>query len=287
MKTAPNLRKLQMVEVEMLDEIVRLCDKHNLTYFLVGGTCLGAIRHKGFIPWDDDIDIGMPREDYEKFIDIAIKEINDKYFIQCSKTDPLHYLPYLKIRKNNTTFVNLNENIQTESHLGFFIDIFPMDYTNNINSLSLRINVTLSKNLTETMLYKKKYKKFKELRHPIISALGLPFNISQLQKIINKLMQKHNKKEHIYGGFYSGIYFYKKDMLPIENIFPTSTVIFEEKKYKTFQNPEYYLENLYGDYMTLPKEEDRRTHNPKQLLFDKGKNLNSLEEYNKLKKGVK
>lgn len=287
MKINPNLRKLQKVEIETLDEIVRLCDKHNLEYFLIGGTCLGAIRHQGFIPWDDDIDVGMPREDYEKFIDIAIKELDDKYFIQCPKTDPKHYLGFVKIRKNNTTFANLEDHIKTESHLGFFVDIFPMDYTNNINSITLRFNVTLTKNLIETMLYKKGYKKFKELRHPILSALGLPFSILQLQKIINFLMQKQNKKEHKYAGFYSGIYFYKKDMLPIDKVFPVSYVTFEGKTYKTFNDPKWYLENLYGDYMTLPKENERRTHNPKQLLFDKGKNLNSLKEYNKLKKGRK
>ena len=282
-----DLRRLQEVEVEILDEIVRICNKHNLEYFLIGGTCLGAIRHKGFIPWDDDIDIAMPRDDYEKFIDIAIKELKDDYFIQCNKTDKLHYLGYIKIRKNNTTFSNLKDGVKTESHLGFFVDIFPLDYTNDVNSLSLRINITLAKNLTETMIYKKKYKKFFELRHPLISAIGLPFNIQQLQKIVVSLMKKHNKREHKYVGVFSGAYFYKKDTFPIDKVFPALYVTFEGKKYKTFNDSRWYLEHLYGDYMKLPDEKDRVSHNPKQLLFDEGKNLNSLDEFNKNKKNGK
>lgn len=275
-----NLKKLQKQEIEVLDEIVRICDKHQLEYFLVGGTCLGAIRHKGFIPWDDDIDIAMPREDYEKFIKIAIEEIDDKYFIQCNLTDPEYYLGFIKIRKNNTTFIQQRE-FDTNSHQGFFVDIFPLDYTDNVNSLGLRINITLAKNLTETMLYKKKYKKYKELRHPMVSALGLPFSIKQLQKIVNKLMQKQNNKEHIYTGSFAGAYHYKKDTFPMDKVFPSSLVEFEGKKYKTFNDPNWYLEHLYGDYMKLPPKEKRVSHNPSKLLFDKGRTYISKEEYKK------
>ena len=280
MKKEPktDLKRLQENEIEILDEIVRICDQHKLEYFLVGGTCLGAIRHKGFIPWDDDIDIAMPREDYEKFIEIAIEELDDRYFIQCNQTDPEYYLGFIKIRKNNTTFI-LKHEFNSDSHQGFFVDIFPLDYTDNINSLSLRINITLAKNLTETMLYKKKYKKFKELRHPIISSIGLPFNIQQLQRTVNNLMQKQNKKEHIYTGSFAGAYHYKKDSFPMDKVFPASLVEFEGKKYKTFNEPKWYLEHLYGDYMKLPPIEKRVSHNPSKLLFDKGKNYISKEKY--------
>jgi len=277
-----DLKKLQFQEIEVLDEIVRICDKHQIDYFLVGGTCLGAIRHKGFIPWDDDIDIAMLREDYERFIDIAIKELDDKYFIQCNKTDPDYYLGFIKIRKNNTTLI-LEEEFNTESHQGFFVDIFPLDYTDNLNSFSLKINIILAKNLTETMLYKKKYKKFKELRHPIISALGLPFSIQKLQKIVNKLMQKQNHKEHKYIGSFAGAYHYKKDSFPIDKVLPASLVEFEGKKYKTFNNPKWYLEHLYGDYMKLPPQEKRVSHNPTKILFDKGRKYISYQEYKKIK----
>ena len=77
------LDKLHQVEMEILDDFVKVCEKHKLRYFLTGGTMLGAVRHSGFIPWDDDVDIGMPREDYDKFIEIGEKALGDKYQLEC------------------------------------------------------------------------------------------------------------------------------------------------------------------------------------------------------------
>ena len=278
MEKITELRRLQLEELEILDEVVRICDKHNLDYFLVGGTCLGAVRHKGFIPWDDDIDIAMLREDYEKFMLIAIDEINDKYFIQCPLTDKKYYLGFIKVRKNNTTFIQEQEKKEiNDSHQGFFIDIFPLDYTNNINSLSLKLNIIMAKNLTQTMIYKRGYKKFNELMHPLISLLGLPFSINRLQRWVNKLMQKQNNKEHKYIGSFAGAYHYKKDTFPCNKVLPSKKIEFEGKKYKTFNDFRWYLNHLYGDYMKLPKVEDRVTHKPIRISFDNGKNYNSKE----------
>lgn len=93
------LRNLHSTMIEILDEFDRICNKHNLTYFLIGGTLLGAVRHKGFIPWDDDMDLAMPREDYEKFINVYYKELNDKYYLDNFNNNKLYYLNFSKIRK--------------------------------------------------------------------------------------------------------------------------------------------------------------------------------------------
>lgn len=285
MNKETDLRKIQKEEIEILDEIVRICDKHQLTYFLVGGTCLGAVKYKGFIPWDDDIDLAMPREDYEKFIQIAIEEIKDQYFVQCPITDKEYCLGFMKIRKNNTTFIQEQEkNAKTNSHQGFSVDIFPLDYTDNIDSLSIKINVVLAKNLTQTMLYKKGYKKINELMHPLISVLGLPFSVPKLQKIVSKLMQKHNKKEHKYVGSFAGAYHYKKDSFPYSKVFPYSLIEFEGKKYKTFNDSRWYVSHLYGEnYMEDPKKEDRITHNPIKISYTSGKYYISKEQMKKNK----
>ena len=98
------LSQLHEVQIEILDEFVKICEKHQLSYSLVGGTLLGAIRHKGFIPWDDDIDVGLLREDYDKFIKIAKEELSDKYYLDCFEYNKDYYLPFAKIKKNNTIF---------------------------------------------------------------------------------------------------------------------------------------------------------------------------------------
>ena len=120
------LKKLHEVGLEILLEIDRVCKKYDIPYFLCGGTLLGSIRHKGFIPWDDDIDIGMLRNDYEKFEECYIKEHSKKYYLHSIKTDEDYWLSFIKIQKNNTT---INEKFieKLDTHKGIFVDIFPFD----------------------------------------------------------------------------------------------------------------------------------------------------------------
>ena len=119
------MREIQMCTFKILQEVVRICDKYNLTYYLDYGTLLGAVRHKGFIPWDNDIDIEMPIADYRKFLKIAPKEISSDYFIQTYKSDHEFSLLWTQVRANNTTSMPVkykNWNI----HFGMHIDIFPL-----------------------------------------------------------------------------------------------------------------------------------------------------------------
>ena len=99
----PEIKDVQRVELDILIKVARLCEERGFTYFIESGTALGAVRHGGFIPWDDDIDIGMPRQDYEKFLDIAQEELGDEYFVQTRKTDPNAPFSFAKVRKNGTT----------------------------------------------------------------------------------------------------------------------------------------------------------------------------------------
>ena len=103
--TNDELRKLQLVQKEILDEVVRICNKYNFTYFLSSGTLLGAVRHKGFIPWDDDVDISMFREDYMKFVDVVRNELGDKYAYMDYNVDKNYALCFSKILKKNTVLL--------------------------------------------------------------------------------------------------------------------------------------------------------------------------------------
>lgn len=121
-------KQLWAMELEMIEEFQRICARNGLTYYAVGGTLLGAVRHGGFIPWDDDVDLAMPREDFEKFIAAAKNELNEKYFLQTPDTDPGYYYGHLKIRMNGTTCIRRSEwPHRMPFHQGAFIDVFPLD----------------------------------------------------------------------------------------------------------------------------------------------------------------
>lgn len=110
----------------MLSEINRICNKHDIKYFAMGGSAIGAIYDKGILPWDDDIDIGMIRSDYDKFLDVAPKELEDKYFLSWYESDEHTPFFYAKLKKNNTLFIEEHFK-DVPMHQGIFIDIFPYD----------------------------------------------------------------------------------------------------------------------------------------------------------------
>jgi len=275
------LRKFQLTLLEILDEFTRLCQKHKLTYFLVGGSALGAVRHQGFIPWDDDIDEGMPREDYEKFINIAIDELDDKYFLDCYKTNKYMHLGFMKIKQNNTSAITSYSKVRRD-HDGFSIDIFPIDYNQNKDSIGVSMIAHLSRAILEVIKVRNHNLSFKEMQHPLICLPFFLLTNYRIQKIVNYLYQKDNKKEHVNCAIYSNIYHYKKDIYPYDIVFPAKEIIFEGKKHYVFHDVDKYLTGLYGDYMKIPKEEDRVSHSFSKLDYHHGMVLNTKEEYNKI-----
>lgn len=119
------LRRVQMEQLEIAKEIKRVCDENHIPYFLNFGTLLGAVRHKGFIPWDDDMDMGMLRSAYERFLEIAPEKMKPEYFVQTWYSDPQYPFPYAKVRKRGTVYLE-NKSARLKEN-GFFVDIFPYD----------------------------------------------------------------------------------------------------------------------------------------------------------------
>lgn len=131
MKGDTKLRQLQKTELSILKRFKQICDKHHLRYYLYGGTLLGAVRHEGFIPWDDDVDVCMPYSDYEIFLNVAKKELGEDYFLQTSESDKHFVAPFAKIRLNNSTFLDSKFAKRHINH-GIWIDIFPLIYTSDL-----------------------------------------------------------------------------------------------------------------------------------------------------------
>jgi len=269
------LTKLHKIQIEILDEIVRICDKHKLEYYLVGGTLLGAVRHKGFIPWDDDIDIAMMRKDYDLFIKYAKEELDNKYYLDCFETNKECYLPFAKIKKNNTIF---KEEISAHlnNHKGIFVDIFPIDNANKQNSLFQKVQAIIARNITESIKFKRKMMKLKKTRHPILSAALSVFPCQTLMKIQDKISRLNKNNNSEYVVVIAGAYGYRKETNKRCIFTPTKKVSFEGKQYSAPADPNTYLSKLYGDYMKLPPKEKRRNHMPIEINFDttRGKDEN-------------
>lgn len=267
------LKKLHEVQIEILDEIDKICKENNLTYFLEGGTMLGAVRHEGFIPWDDDIDIGMLRSDYEKFKELCLNEevLNKKYFLHCLETDENYWLPFMKVRKNNTTFGEKSIKI-LDTHKGIFVDIFPYDNAIYEKNFFKKIRSFLILNIGDAILCKHKLKKMNSCRRKVVVWFLMVLSLKQLHKFQKILFNINKNKNTKYIVCFVAGGNPENATLEKSRVFPVKKLKFEGKMYPCINDYDYYLKKSYGDYMKLPPKDKRITHNPEEISFSKGKN---------------
>ena len=256
------LRQLQLCELEILDEFVRVCEKNKLQYYLVGGTLLGAVRHQGFIPWDDDIDVAMPREDYDKFAEIAASELGAQYFYQSPETDPHYFLTYAKIRKNGTEVYE--ERFKgAKFHKGVFIDIFPLDFCPKPGPVChFLFNVLAVMNYRGQVDSGEAYRPYEELSGKIgYAVLGLfsPRGLVQLRRKLLSLSKRLSHRQFVAN--YPGAYGYRKEVFPYGWYENVAQLSFEDRTFAAPTGFDKILRRAYGeDYLSLPPEEKRRQH---------------------------
>jgi lipopolysaccharide cholinephosphotransferase len=265
------LRKLQLLELKILLELKRICEKHHIQYFLMGGTLLGAVRHQGFIPWDDDIDIGMIRSEYVKFLTICNDELSQEYFLQTFESDETYPYSFAKLRLNGTKYPEpVNKGIFC--HKGIFIDIFPFDHVPNnyLCRMVHRSKLMVSSRMCEL---KYGYRKIPStLKGRLLYHLSKVFSKTQVTKMREKLFRKYNKKHtdfYINGSLYC---------YPAEIFEQFSELEFEGIKFPVPAGYPTYLECAYGDYMRLPPEHERIRHTPYPPDFGKYANINSVND---------
>lgn len=271
-----DLKKLHNTETEIMEEITRICRLKKLTYFLIGGTLLGAVRHKGFIPWDDDLDIAMPREDFEIFINECRENLKPKFELDYINTNNKYWLPFAKVRNRNTIY---QENIQKKNNqkMGMWVDIFPLDYTNDCEGKSLQKREKHIKKL-KGILYLKNLREITPednfIKRVGISVLQIIPN-RFLHYLINKLMKGKGNNKNKYFVNFGSQYGIKKQTHLKDKYFPAIDVEFEGKMYKAPRDYDYVLTKIYGkNYMELPPIEKRVTHNPIRIKFENEPEIN-------------
>lgn len=273
------LKLLKEEELEILKEFHRICEDNNLRYTIAFGTMIGAVRHKGFIPWDDDIDVVMPIEDYDKFKELSLQELPEKYFLQDSETDPGFIYPYMKIRLNNSCIVNPLSNKYKYENKGIYMDIFPVKYlpNNKLIQKFQKYSLTLVGHIITTFCfetvrmgrtYPQKCVKF------ILWILNKIFPYKFLLFIHRKIdsIGKSDTANNycIYCSEEMG--FMEKYILDLDYFEDRVLLPFEDSKFYMPKKYDKIMTHIYGDYMAIPKE--KKTHG---ILFVSNKM--SYEDY--------
>ena len=255
-----SLTDMRNIQLEILDRIDNVCRKNGLRYSLGGGTLLGAIRHKGYIPWDDDIDIMLPRTDYESFLAV-FDGLYPHLTLQHYKNDDTYYFLFAKVYDNRTCLIEEN------TKGGVYVDVFPIDGLPPEIKLPDYLNKLYA--LKENLIKSTKFYKFKNgyLMHVkyLIKQLLYPSRT----KIINLLDNHFNSfpfESSEYAGAITGIYKEKEHMQA--SVFKDYTeVSFEGHKYMAISGYDSYLTKHYGDYMKLPPLEQQVSNHSYEVFW--------------------
>ena len=237
------LRKQQLRMLDILIYIDKVCKENNIRYWLSSGTLLGAVRHGGFIPWDDDLDIEMLREDYDKFLKV-FKE-NEDYALQTQKTDKYFLLPFAKIRDKHSTISEFCNN-SNYKHRGIFIDVFCLEE-------SPRIAYIAFGSMLYFLLKLQKRKQTKFLLNIIFLCKKLFYWSINILKPILKCVP-YKKLHHTYG---CGPRWKHRN---IGDIIPLTHIEFEKHLFPAPYNTDAYLKQMFGDYNNIPNLDKLKVH---------------------------
>lgn len=258
------LRQAQLKMLTMLEAIDAICQRYGLDYWLDAGTLLGAVRHQGFIPWDDDMDIAMPRASYEEFLRIAPQELPEHIWLQTIHTDPGYFnmATPLKIRDRSSRYIEKHEHGDEPYVQGIFIDVFVYD--------------RMPEDQKQRKRYKflaKKISRFLSTKYGVVSighhagvykVLGKFLPKSMLESRLNNIIQKANSSNSPYWG--RGYNCVGKNFLKQEDIYPLKRAVFETGCFNIPNNAAELLTQQFGDYLTLPPEDQRIMRHCKELV---------------------
>lgn len=255
--TQEQIDKAHLVALEIMDSIEKVCTKHNITWWVESGTLLGAVRHNGFIPWDDDCDIAMMRDDYEKFLQVAPKEIGEGFYVQIPGVDKYYPKKLVKVRKLGTKLVDEDESFDEKYNQGIFVDVFCWDCYYGWEKKLIDIFEIVPAWRNKRHLYPKG--SIKRTLHSVATAI--PYAVHRILEkayVSARLLWRRNKSlPYIrYEAEGDWGYFCKQDdVLPVKH-----DIEFEGRYYPVPNNSHNVLTGLFGNYMELPPEDARHGH---------------------------
>lgn len=260
MREFETVEELHAKLLDMAKVFHDICQKHQIPYYMLGGTMLGAIRHKGFIPWDDDMDFGIPREHFENFQKACLDELPLCYKLHTVETSEYAALGINKLSDQSTKVVE-TYSVKSSEYIGINIDIFPLDQTNNNTSFcSFNMYIRGLFKLQKLLFIESKNRPC--LKKILANVIQSVFQISRkfIPSYITNIMKgrlSQKKKDYIinYFGAWGMKELLPKDVFGVPRLYKFDSIeLYGVEKYDD------YLKSLYGDYMQLPSEENRHLH---------------------------
>ena len=277
-KKLSNLTDHQRALLEMLKDFDAVCQRHGIKYQLFAGTALGTVRHHGFIPWDDDVDVILLRSEYERFFEEAAKDFDaEKYYVQQENT-PHWPMQFSKLRLNGTTCIEKYHPRDKKIHQGVYIDIFPLDNLAD-NKLTRKLQFAASKIVIAKALYERGYE-----THNLFKRAFMQLCRMLPQKSVAKFcMRKDDSKSQMVHSFFAAGKKYEKNIFPREWFEETTEMQFEDENFPVSMHYDAILSRLYGDYHKIPTPEERKSKEHAAILDLERPYTEYLEEQKKMK----